>query len=179
MKDNNFENKNLKFIWGIKSSMDLTEIEPCLYTMNDIDICYDKKNKCYLLGIGTNLIFKNTKEEYNYLKELLDKFGDYIQKKYRIFELPKYNFFFKDITNTCFESEQECYAWFDIFVRGFAEQNIDSIKEVTKVPLYRTKIKNQKVELPLDLMKEFGIKNGNKVCLWYDKNSNSIKIGRE
>ena len=25
MKDNNFENKNLKFIWEIKSPMDLTE----------------------------------------------------------------------------------------------------------------------------------------------------------
>lgn len=83
MKDNKFENKNLKFIWGVKSPMDLTESEPCLYTMNDIDICYDKKNKCYLLGVETGLMFKNKKEEYNYLKELLDKFSDYIKKKIR------------------------------------------------------------------------------------------------
>lgn len=179
MKDNNFENKNLKFIWGIKSPFDLTESEPCLYTMNDIDICYDKKNKCYLLGVETGLMFKNKKEEFNYLKELLNKFSNYIKEKYGKIETPKYNLFFKDITNTYFESEQECYAWFDIFVRGFAKQNADSIKEVKKVPLYRTKIENQKVELPINLMNELDIKDGNKVCLWYDKDSDSIRIERE
>ena len=39
------ENEDYKFIWGIKSADDLTGHSCNLYTMNDIDITYDKKIK--------------------------------------------------------------------------------------------------------------------------------------
>ena len=46
---NEFDNGYYKFIWGIKSSIDFSSAAPCLYSMNDIDICYDREKKEYVL----------------------------------------------------------------------------------------------------------------------------------
>lgn len=35
----------MKFVWGVKSWDDLTGQDVCMYTMNDIDITYNKKSK--------------------------------------------------------------------------------------------------------------------------------------
>ena len=42
MKNNNFENKNLKFIWGIKSPMDLTERKLLWYNKDSNSIKIDR-----------------------------------------------------------------------------------------------------------------------------------------
>ena len=47
------ETDDFKFIWGIKSWDDLTGHNASMYTMNYIDITYDKKNKVYILGVET------------------------------------------------------------------------------------------------------------------------------
>ena len=41
----------LKFIWGVKSWDCLTSADACIYTMNDIDICYDRETEKYMLGV--------------------------------------------------------------------------------------------------------------------------------
>ena len=45
------ETDDYKFIWGLKSYDELCSGDCCLYTMNDIDIVYDKKTHKYELGI--------------------------------------------------------------------------------------------------------------------------------
>lgn len=52
------EDDDTKFIWGVKSWDDLSGADACFYTMNDIDIIYNKKTKEYMLGIETAYILK-------------------------------------------------------------------------------------------------------------------------
>ena len=42
-----------------------------MYTMNDIDITYDKKKNKYILGIETAYMFKSHADECDYLQDCL------------------------------------------------------------------------------------------------------------
>ena len=52
------ETDDFKFIWGLKSWYDLSSSDANMFTMNDIDIIYDKQKKKYILGIETAFNFK-------------------------------------------------------------------------------------------------------------------------
>ena len=118
-KDNEFNCGSLEFIWGIKSVDDLTKGNNAhLYSMNDIDIIYDRDTKLYSLGVETAYIFKDINAECRYLKELLDLFSKFMDdnghnKNYYI------NLFMKDVsTSTSAEIIEELYANFKIYVNG-------------------------------------------------------------
>ena len=119
--DTAIENEDYKFIWGIKSADDLTGHSCNLYTMNDIDITYDKKNKVYYLGIETAYIFKNHQAECDYLKELLKGFTDYMDTN----NLNKNKEFMLFMGNPCIDttakSIEELYTDFRIFVEGYCK----------------------------------------------------------
>lgn len=108
----------LKFIWGVKPYDDF---KANLYTMNDIDIVYDRDIKRYYLGIETSYMFdKNRKEnECKYLKHLLKMFTKFMDdngysKDYDIC------LFMNDISiNMSAESIEELYANFRIYVEGY------------------------------------------------------------
>lgn len=121
-EDDGYNCGELKHIWGIKSWDDLTKADACLYTMNDIDITYDREQKLYYLGIETAYVFKNKESsECNYLKELLDAFTTFMQDNDYSTE---YNFslhFGSPSTSTSAKSIEELYTNFRIFVEGYCK----------------------------------------------------------
>ena len=114
---------NLEFIWGLKSDDDLTNNEASLYTMNDIDIIYDKKERTYRFGIETIYCFeKGLEGEKEYIQKLFNKFTEWmIQQNYNINrELNIYQVFTEGVNiNTHFESIEDSYTTFKYMVKGF------------------------------------------------------------
>ena len=117
--DHLFENDDMKFIWGIKSLDDLSSCDACIYTMNDIDIIYDKKKKKYLLGIETAYCFKTHADECEYLKQCLNAFTKYMDNNGLDKNTPYMLFMNNACTSMEADSVEELYTNFKIFVDGF------------------------------------------------------------
>ena len=117
--DCTLETDSIKFIWGTKSWDDLTAHDASLYTMNDIDITYDKENKKYILGIETAYVFESHAAECEYLRNCLKAFTRYMDDN----ELNKNEPYRLFMSNTCVnmtaETIEELYTNFKIFVNGF------------------------------------------------------------
>lgn len=107
---------------GVKSWDDLSGSEANLYTMNDIDITYDKKKKEYMLGIETAYAFKDYASERNYLKRLLKDFEKYMDDKGLCKFMTRSLFMRDPYTNITANSIEELYVDFKIFVDGFCAQ---------------------------------------------------------
>ena len=72
---------DLEFVWGIKSWDDITSTEANLYTMNDLDIVYDRIRNEYMLGIETVYLFADGNNgEIKYLEHLLEKFTEFARE---------------------------------------------------------------------------------------------------
>lgn len=123
------EDDDFKFIWGVKSWDDLSGSEANLYTMNDIDITYNKKKRKYMLGIETSYTFENHTRECEYLKNCLDAFTKYMDNN-RLKKNEPYKLFMSDsCTSIVAKSIKELYVNFKIFVDGFCNQDIDMDEE--------------------------------------------------
>lgn len=123
------ETDETKFIWGVKSWDDLTGKDACMWTMNDIDITYDKKDNTYVLGIETAYTFKTHGDECKYLQDCLKAFTKYMDDNGLEKNKP-YNLFMSNpCTSMVAESIEELYVNFKIFVDGFCNQNIDMDQE--------------------------------------------------
>lgn len=117
--DDNYNYGSMKHIWGIKSADDITNADTCFWTMNDMDITYDRETKKYLLGIETAYIFKDKESECAYLKELLNAFTIFMDE----------NNYSKECDICLFmkswgaldekDSIEELYANFKIYVDGY------------------------------------------------------------
>ena len=114
-------NEDLEFIWGIKSWDDLTSSEANLYTMNDLDIVYDRKRNEYMLGIETVYLFADGNNgEIKYLECLLEKFTEFVRENNYISPDDKFCL-------RCIESVDpwrantiaELYIRFKVFVQGY------------------------------------------------------------
>lgn len=126
--DENFdpcEDGNLKFIWGVKSWDDLTGADACLYTMNDIDIIYDKNEKMYMLGVETAYLFKTYGDECQYLRDCLKAFTKYMDDNGLSKNEPYRLWMSNPCTNMKAETIEELYTNFKIFVDGFCNLDID------------------------------------------------------
>lgn len=119
------ETDDMKFIWGIKSWDDLTGKDACMYTMNDIDITYDKLKKEYMLGVETAYMFKTYATECEYLQDCLKAFTKYMDDNGLEKNRPYCLFMSNPCTSMVAESIEELYVNFKIFVDGFCNQNID------------------------------------------------------
>lgn len=123
--DCGLENDDIKFVWGVKSWDDLSGSDANLFTMNDIDITYDKKKQEYMLDVETAYAFKNHAAECNYLKDCLKAFTKYMDdnglKKNKPYDL----FFSNPCTSMTAKSVEELYTKFKIFVDGFCSQDTD------------------------------------------------------
>lgn len=120
--DCSLENDDIKFIWGIKSWDDLTGADACLYTMNDIDLTYDKKREVYMLGVETAYMFESYVDACEYLQDCLRAFTKYMDDN----ELNKHLVYRLFLSNPCTSMEaetiEELYTNFKIFVDGFCKQ---------------------------------------------------------
>ena len=120
------ENESIKLIFSIKSYDDLCECDANLYTMNDLDVIYDKQTKKYSISIETFYQFDSIEGEVKYLNGLLEKFTKYMtdnnfDKDYKI---SFYDIFYGDININCIaNSIEECYARFKFIVEGFNRMN--------------------------------------------------------
>lgn len=113
-----------EFIWGVKSADDPSN-KANLFTMNDIDIIYNKKNRAYTLSIETIYKFTNGKAgEKVYIKNLFNKLTEWMERKGydTAQELQLYEIFTqgKNI-NSDFETLEELYAIFKCLVFGFCK----------------------------------------------------------
>ena len=122
------ETDETKFIWGVKSWDDLTGQGACMWTMNDIDITYDKKKKEYMLGIETAYMFKTHADECDYLRKCLDAFTKYMDDNGLEKNKPYTLFMSNPCTSMITESIEELYVNFKIFVDGFCNQDVDMEK---------------------------------------------------
>ena len=130
--DCSLENDDVKFIWGVKSWDDLSGHGACIYTMNDIDIIYDKKEKKYMLGIETAYGFKTHAAECEYLQDCLNAFTKYMDDNGLEKNKPYILFMSNPCTSMVAESIEELYVNFKIFVDGFCNQDVDMEKEYCK-----------------------------------------------
>ena len=117
--DCTLETDDIKFIWGVKSFDDLSSSNACLYTMNDIDIIYDKKKKEYILGIETAYLFKTYNDECKYLSDCLKAFTKYMDDNGLNKNEPFRLFMNNPCTNMVANSIEELYTNFKIFVNGY------------------------------------------------------------
>lgn len=120
--EDKYEDKYMKFIWGIKSYDDLSGSDACLHTMNDIDLIYFKEDDRYLLSLETIYHFEKEEHKIEYLKVCLDKFTEFMKENgYNTETKP----FWMDVfsygwnMNTYFESIEDCYAMFKLLVNGY------------------------------------------------------------
>lgn len=120
------ENESIKLIFGVKSYDDLCECDVNLYTMNDLDVIYDKQNKKYSISIEAFYQFDSIEGQVRYLNGLLEKFTKYMtdnnfDKNYKI---SFYDIFYGNININCIaNSIEECYARFKFIVEGFNRTN--------------------------------------------------------
>ena len=119
-EDNEYNCGAIKFIWGIKSYDCLVSGPANIYTMNDIDITYDRKTGLYSLGVETAYMFDEGKTgEVKYLDALLNEFTEFMnENRYNTNE--PYTFFVCDPHTNCrAETIPELYTQFRIFVEGY------------------------------------------------------------
>lgn len=119
------ETDETKFIWGIKSGDDLTGKDVCMWTMNDIDITYDKKSQKYMLGIETAYMFKCHDAECDYLRDCLRAFTKYMDDNGLKKNEPYMLFMSDPCTSMVADTIEELYTNFKIFVDGFCNQEVD------------------------------------------------------
>ena len=119
------DDDGLEFIWGIKSYDDLSSGNASLYSMNDIDVTYDKKNKKYCLGIETIYDFDNEREgEINYISRLFDKLTEWMKSNgYDTEKKPElWRVFFSCKEAFEFDSIEDLYMTFKCLAIGFCTE---------------------------------------------------------
>ena len=119
------ENEEMKLIWGIVAYDDFSAVKPNLFSMNDIELIYYKKEKKYILGIETAYVMDKQNEK-KYMKYLFDKFTDWmIANGYNTnLSLSPYGDFVELFSegvniNTHFKTIEDAYRTFAILVNGY------------------------------------------------------------
>lgn len=119
-EEDEYKMDNLKFIWGVKSWDDITDSKANMWTMNDIEIDYDRSSEMYLLGIETSYRFKKDKiGEVEYLESLLKAFTDFMKRNGYEMNEP-YNFWEMQHSSLWIaNSIPKLYTNFRVFVEGY------------------------------------------------------------
>ena len=114
-----YDNGHYKFIWGVKSDIDYSGVAPSLYSMNDIDICFDRDNQEYVLGIETAYWFEDRNGEIKYLEHLLKLFTEYMTENG--YNTDERFIFWMSTPTTSLKAKTipELYTNFKIFISGY------------------------------------------------------------
>ncbi len=156
--ENSFE-----FIWGILSGDSLSNCQKAdLYTMNDFDIVYNKKEQKYYGSIETIYGFPNgIKGTIAYLKNILSLFEKWLKENnYNIYITnpcdiyepidPDYHLVFQgwnSFDETPYDSIEELYFHFKVLVKGYEALLKENQKEETEEELRKENIKEKQIEL--------------------------------
>lgn len=119
-EDNEYNCGSLKFIWGIKSWDDLSGSDANMWTMNDIEIDFDRDTSEYVLGVETVYQFRNGKiSEVEYLTRLLSAFTEYMTDNNYNMDEP-FNFWSCQSVNLWRAKDiPTLYTQFRLFVGGY------------------------------------------------------------
>jgi hypothetical protein len=111
--------ERFEFVWGVKSADDIIDSEANMYTLNDIDIVFDKEEENYILDIETAYSFESKETECQYLNSLLKHFTDFMKKKNLDMKYP-YPLWMSDLAlKSIAKSIPELYTHFKLFVKGY------------------------------------------------------------
>lgn len=72
-----YTNNDLEFVWGILSGGALDD-KASLYSLNDLDVTYNKIEKKYYLSIETIYKFKDDRAKSLYIQDLYEQFTQYM-----------------------------------------------------------------------------------------------------
>lgn len=113
------EYRECEFVWGVKSSADLSKREASPYTMNDMELTYSASKQRYMLDVETAYWFDNREGEIKYLTSLLNEFTEYMVAQ-KLSTNGQYRFWMST-PSAPFEGEtiSEVYIGFKIFVEGY------------------------------------------------------------
>ena len=116
-------NDEWEFVWGILSS-DALVMTVGLYSMNDLDIKYNKIEKRYYLNVETIYRFNNERDESLYIQDLYEQFTQYMYDSNLSVnkELKMGNIFHEGISLVADDIET-LYAQFKFLVKGYLNQN--------------------------------------------------------
>ena len=116
--DDEYNLGELKFIWGVTSWDNIIGGSANFYTMNDIDVYYNRDTEKYMLSIETAYHFRDKATEVLYLEDLLKEFTEFMQQNdYNTNE--EYLFDFNQLQITEANSIPELYTNFRVFVEGY------------------------------------------------------------
>jgi hypothetical protein len=109
------------FIWGLKSYDDLSPSEANLYTMNDLEITYNKKDNKYYIGIETIYLFEDGIEGLKrYINRLFNALTAWMKSKGFDTQNPstlrKVSANINDIGKEPYDTIEELYADFKFIV---------------------------------------------------------------
>ena len=106
------------FVWGVVSPDELLFDTANLYTLNDMDVCYNGDTGKYHLSVETAYRFSGYKEQVKYYEELLKKFTEYMKENEYPTKLPQRERTIVPICQLNADSIPELYVMFNIFVYG-------------------------------------------------------------
>lgn len=131
-----------EFVWGIKSASDITDYEEAnIYTIDNLDIFYDKESKSYILSIETLYLFTSGQEqEKRYIRNLFNKLTEWMNSKGfdTTQELNFHDVFCTGLNiNSEFESLEQLYATFKFLVKGFCSETNELLTDNHHLDLNR------------------------------------------
>ena len=110
------------FLWGVKSSDDMSSCEACFNTMNDLVITYNEFTKQYSVGVETIYFFENKTDSCSYINYLLSEFTNWMNtNNYNTDEHLTLGDVFHWQYNQ-FPTVSKAYAWFKLMVEAYVEK---------------------------------------------------------
>jgi len=124
--DDEYNCGSVKFIWGVTATDEMCATKANIYSINDIDLCYDRDTKLYMVGIETIYMFKNISSEIKYYQGLLDTFTKYmVENNYNTDGSIYARASVRGYIQISGDSIEDVYSIFKIYMMGY-------IKELTE-----------------------------------------------
>lgn len=113
-------NDDWEFIWGVKSADEHSKEEANLHTLNDIDICYNKRTNKYYLGLETIYYFTNERKgQIEYLERLFQEFTRFMTNNGYDTDISDAHTLVNPYFDGYAESITELYVKLKIFIEGY------------------------------------------------------------
>jgi hypothetical protein len=117
--DDEYNCGELQFIWGVTSWDNLLRTPASFYTMNDIEIYYNRYTEMYHLDIELAYRFPDDDAKIAYFAYLLDEFTQFIkQNDYPLYYIGELDWTFPNIKMES-ESIPGLYTNFKLLVEGY------------------------------------------------------------